>query len=141
MRGVDPKYLALKDLAAVSNGTGSTADEREGVKSRIRDELQRTIAGEASKIDRWRADAEQAQYVHPLTGEVSHNMDHGSLAKHTRNKLSALEMSAKLYGVMQDTGTGGATIRAVVMMPTPADPAAGQPAEPGRVAVELDLKR
>lgn len=36
---------------------------------------------------------------------------------------------------------GGATIRAVVMMPTPVDPEAGRPAEAGRVAVELDLKR
>lgn len=141
MKGRDAKFTALKDLAAISTGTGVTEQDRQESAARIREELQNAVQNEQKLIDRYRLDAEAAQEVHPITGEVSHNMDHASLAKHTRNKLSTLELRAKLSGLLQDSSTGAATIRAVVMMPAPGDPAAAQPAEPGRLAVEIDLKR
>jgi hypothetical protein len=50
------------------------------------------------------------------------------------------EHAAKELGQWSETNSG-MTLRAVVMMPSPGDPAAAQPAEPGRLAVEIDLKR
>lgn len=140
MKGSSGISRSVTDLAAISNGTGATESDRENVKSRIREELQHAVETEKSLIDRYRQDAETSQHVHPITGEVQHNMNHGALARHTRNKLSTLELSAKLSGLLQESGTGGATIRAVVLMPSPGEQA-GAPVEPGRLAVEIDMKR
>ncbi len=142
MRGSNDINRSVIDLAAVSNGTGVAEPAREEFKERIRNELQQTVAARKSRRERWISEAEKRPIVSTETGEIVGNMmDHKALAAHDRNEGSDIEFTARLSGLLQDSSTGAATIRAVVLMPAPGDPAAAQPAEPGRLAVEIDLKR
>lgn len=130
----------LKDLCqiGVEGKAGETAVE--SAKQRLRAELQNSVAARKSRRERWISEAEKRPIVSSETGEIVGNMmDHKALAAHDRNEGSDIEFSAKLSGLMQDSAPGGATIRAVVLMPSPGD--TSSTLDPGRLAVEIDLKR
>ena len=100
MKAKGDTCLALKDLAADPSETSA-------VNERLRGELHQSIQAANSRFDRWISSAESHEQVDPETGEVRYNMDHGALARHSRNVLSAIELRAKLAGLLQD---GSATV-------------------------------
>jgi hypothetical protein len=97
-RGAD--CSAIKDLCA------DPADQSR-VTERLRDDLQQSVQAANDRFDRWIDSAEAQEEVNAITGEVRYNMDHGALARHSRNVLSAIELRAKLAGLLQD---GSATV-------------------------------
>ena len=101
------------------------AEELEDVKQRLR--------------QKWITDAETAQRVNPETGVVSHNMDHRALAQHTRNHLSALELEAKLAGLLNEQApAGGVNVMFAIALPRAA--AGDQAAEIIDVGVQEDRR-
>jgi len=119
LRGTNANSRALKDLAAVS-GVGKHQEQRlDGIKNQVRLELDEAVLTQAKRFEKWLSDAESSQSVDDDTGEVRHNMDHAALARHARNALSAIELRAKLNGVLQDAaGSTQVNVNAVVVMPS-----------------------
>jgi hypothetical protein len=142
LKGKAGESRRISDIAALSGVSGDVTESTNRAKDLLKQELQNSISARKSRRERWISEAEKRPIVSPETGEIVGNMmDHKALAAHDRNEGSDIEFTARLSGLLQDSSTGAATIRAVVMMPSPGDPAAAQPAEPGRLAVEIDLKR
>lgn len=82
----------LKDLAQSAGGQSVSPDG-------LREQLQGSIVKTEQRLDRWIAAAESE--TDPETGEARFN--HRALGLHTRNGLSAIELRAKLAGLLQDS--------------------------------------
>ena len=148
LSGKSESRKIIRDIAGTAGAHGDPSQVAESVRESLRRELQGAINRDRQRRESWISDAEKRPVLDKLgepvkdsDGTVVRYLEHKALASHDRNNLTSLELQAKLAGVLQDTATQGATIRAVVLMPSPGDPAAAQPAEPGRLAVEIDLKR
>lgn len=81
----------------------------------LREALQQSILKLDQRRERWIADAESYQTVDPETGEVSHNMQHSALSRHAGNALTAIELRAKLAGLLQ-TGSGVLQVNNTVLL-------------------------
>lgn len=105
---------AIKDLC-------SPADAKPDVQQRLRDELQQSIQRDRARYEGWLEDAEERPVLDKLgnpmlgaDGRVLRVMDHRALAAHSRNGLSAIELRAKLAGLLQDSATNVAVQIAVL---------------------------
>lgn len=97
-----PSSKVITRIAAES-GVAHT-DRLDEFKEQERQASLAAVSRVVSKFDKWIQDAEASQSVNPVTGEVRHNMDHGALGKHGGNTLRAIELRAKLAGVLQSEG-------------------------------------
>jgi len=142
LKGKTGESKRLSEIATIAGVGEPPSDAIQAARDSMKHALIETVNARKLRRERWISEAEKRPIVSPETGEIVGNMmDHKALAAHDRNEGSDIEFTAKLSGLLQDSSAGAATIRAVVLMPAPGDPAAQQPAEPGRLAVEIDLKR
>jgi hypothetical protein len=133
MRGKSPEVLSLKELSLASGANGNAFDGIQAVSEQLRSELHNAVEADRERLRKYLADAEAAQFVDPVTGEVSHNMDHGALARHIRNSLSSIELRARLSGLLQD-GAGVAVNVAIAVAASPVQD------EPVGITVEMIRK-
>jgi hypothetical protein len=107
MHGKGATSSALKELAE-SSGSHSTPSES------LREQLQRSIVRTETRLDRWIQAAESE--TDPETGETRFN--HRALGLHTRNGLSAIELRAKLAGLLQESANVSMQLAIGIMVGT-----------------------
>jgi len=119
LKGSRPNPDKIKELANAQGITTPISEGKEQFKDIIRHQVQNSVLTLEKDFRRWLGDAETSQSIDEVTGEVRHNMDHAALARHARNALSAIELRAKLNGVLQDAaGSTQVNVNAVVVMPS-----------------------
>lgn len=82
-----------KALSALGSSVGSP-DERSHVQAKLRQELHNRVNAAVERRERYRANAEEL--------DEAGRMEHRALAAHDRNDLSALELQARLAGLLTD---------------------------------------
>ena len=100
----------------------------------------------SERREKWISDAEKravlsksGEPIRDSDGSVVRDMDHRALSSHDRNNLSALELRAKLAGLLQDGAGVAATVQFAIVMP-PTVTVAGQ-AAPAEAAIEITATR
>lgn len=143
MRGRSENTSPLKDLGAMARGVATN----ESIAAAQRDKLQQVLAGALERRLRWTDDAENrpildktGQPIIGADGKPMMYMEHRALAAHDRNLLSALELQAKMDGILAPEAASF-QVNAVIVLPSPAAAVpieAGSSESPSRQVVDVD---
>lgn len=107
LHGRSPNNSDIKDIAAANNIIQDPNFGENAFLERTRQDIQKALLEREKRRAKWESDAESYQYVDPETGEVKHNMEHSALARHDANALKAIELRAKLSGLLTETQSTG----------------------------------
>jgi hypothetical protein len=124
------KSLSFQQIAQSVDGNLNPSNQLDNLRVKFLDRLETM----SQRREKWLSEVENK----PYTGEDGiARMDHKALATHDRNHMSALELSAKLAGVMGAESAGQAVTVSLVLPVSPGATASG----PASAVIDISKTR